>query len=151
VAIARPIKIRSQYLTSTIIEIKGDNFNYVTGNGLYLSGNRFNTEHVDLYSTEKNLSAANLPFSGIPIEDFNIIDKNNATFSLPGVLQLGLYDVIFCNPAGYKKASLNKKYNYIQVLRDEPIGAPVVTFNGANIVTFSGIPVTTITKYLIEI
>jgi len=107
------LKIKPQNIPGFKIVLYGDNFNYIEGNGLYLSGNNYNTERVDLYSEFLNLSTNNPPFSGIPIKEYKIIDTNKIEFYLPVDLIFGKYDVIFCNPAGYYKASSNKKFKYI--------------------------------------
>lgn len=111
-----PLKIKQEYLYNTKVTIFGDNFNYIRGNGLYLSGSTFFTEFVDLYSQERLLSSNNVPFSGIPINEFSILNNNTIEFNLPTNLIPGEYDVIFCNPAGQIKASNNKKFNYIIVI-----------------------------------
>lgn len=83
---------------------------YTIGNGLYLSGSNstFNTEFLDFYSDQKNLSAYYPPFSATPIPEYNSIDNNMLDFYLPENIEVGDYKIIFSNPAGYDIASKNK-------------------------------------------
>jgi len=108
--------VRTINLTSVKLSLYGEWFKYKTGNGLYLSGDKLNTHYVDLYSGIKNLSANNVPFSGIPVQDYQILNNYVLEFALPNFLIQGKYDIIYCNPAGYYKASSNKKFNFINVV-----------------------------------
>ena len=141
-------RVNQIFLEDYTIKILGDNFKYIIGNGLYLSGSNYNTNYVDLYSEFDNLSAFNPPFSGIPITDFEIINNNELNFNLPKNLPIGKYDVIFCNPAGYYKASSNRKFKLISVFYYDN---KILTFiNGTNLTTLSGVQLMTISKYIIE-
>jgi hypothetical protein len=134
-------------LTSVKLSLYGEWFNYKTGNGLYLSGNNLNTHYVDLYSGIKNLSANNVPFSGIPIENFEITNNYVLEFTLPNFLIKGKYDIIYCNPAGYYKASNNKKFNYINVVGFDNKQFVTIGDNDTNILTINGNQIVTISKY----
>ena len=105
------LKLNLRDLTATELIFYGDMLRYKAGKGLYLSGtNVYNTtEWVNLYSDIKLVSAANLPFSGTPVPEFEIINNNVVKFTLPNFLLSGYYDVIFCNPAGYFKMSSSVK------------------------------------------
>lgn len=82
-------------------------FKFIAGNGLYLSGVKTTTrtKYVDLYSDIRLVSASNLPFSGIAIEKYTIKNDNMIELYLPEYLSAGIYDIIFCGPAGYDKLS----------------------------------------------
>lgn len=116
-----PLKIRNTNTSSYKITLYGDNFNFIEGNGLYLSGSNYNEQLVDLYSNIKNLSANNPPFSGILVDNFTVNSNNILEFNLPENLPTGKYDIIYCNPAGYFKASINNKFKYI-IVGDIPNG-----------------------------
>lgn len=90
-------------------------FNYFIGGGLYLSGNNnFNTQFLDFYSNVKNLSSYYPPFSGAPVE-YNLISSSRIEFKLPLNILKGDYDIIFCNQAGYFKASKDETFKKITV------------------------------------
>lgn len=120
------------------IVVRGDMFDYFLGNGLYLSGsNEFNTQYLDLYSRVKNVSAFNPPFSGTPV-NFNKINNNTIEFFLPENIVTGNYDIIYCNPAGYVKASSTSFFKGLSTLaikKIEPVLVDVInTINGENII-----------------
>lgn len=102
-----PIVVRPSYLSKTKITIEGEWFNYITGYGIYLSANKpeLNTDIIDLYSEDPKLIVKNPYFYGIPILNYNILNNNTLEFYLPDTLISANYDIIICNPAGYKKAS----------------------------------------------
>lgn len=110
------INIKQEDTEFTKIVLEGDMFRYGTGDSVYLSGNSFNSESVNLYSTVKSISSFYPAFSGIPVENFKVINNNILEFFLPKNLPLGYYDILFCNPAGYYKASNSKKFAYINVV-----------------------------------
>ena len=124
------------------ITLRGDMFKYTIGNGLYLSGSNstFNTEFLDFYSKHKNLSAFYPGFSGTPI-DFSVLSNNQLEFNLPRNIVDGSYDIIFCNPAGYVKASTTpffKGLSAIIVNNAEPNTIIKTISNENNILTISG-------------
>ncbi len=122
---------------------------YIAGNGLYLSGSsEFNTQFLDFYSKVKNVSAFNPPFSGTPV-NFSILNNNTLQFTLPPGILPGKYDIIFCNPAGYVKASNTTLFKGLSVVGDIPratsgnsIGSidnnnTIISINGSRIVPIS--------------
>lgn len=90
---------------------------YFTGDGLYLSGSAegFNNNHFDFYSKTKSLSSFYPPFSGAPVE-YEALSNNVIRCKLPHDIPVGDYDLIFCNPAGYVKASSIKTFFKLTVL-----------------------------------
>jgi len=112
----QPLTIYVRNTPQQKIIVEGDMFNHITGNGLYLSGGpEFNTQFLDLYSNVKNVSASNPPFSGTPIE-FVVLNNNILEFTLPVSILPGNYDIIFCNPAGYVKASNTTLFKGLSVV-----------------------------------
>ena len=94
-------------LSAIEFQILGRMFRYISGNGLFLSGTKItnNTQYIDLYSDIRLVSAANVPFSGIPLTKYEILGDNTINFYLPNNLTPGNYDLVFCGPAGYDKLS----------------------------------------------
>lgn len=103
----KQVTILTRNLSTTPLLLYGDMFKYVAGYGLYLSGSQINEhyKYADFYSSIKSVSAANPPFSGMPVENYKVTNNNTLEFYLPIYLSAGGYDVIFCNPAGYFKLS----------------------------------------------
>lgn len=129
------VKQKDAEFTKIILE--GDMFKYATGDGIYLSGNNFNSKKVDLYSNVKSLSTHYVAFSGIPVEEFNVVNSNYLEFYLPKNLPIGFYDIIFCNPAGYYKASNSKKFAYINVVETAFDSVTLITRIGTNVPIFT--------------
>lgn len=111
----KTITVRTRNLSTTKIEMEGYMFRNIVSNGLYLSGSNFNTVFNDFYSNVKSISANNPPFSGIPVPEYNIINENRLEFFIPSI-PAGIYDIIFCNPAGYTKASKSSKFATLSVI-----------------------------------
>lgn len=122
-------------------------FQYYTADGLYLSGNSplLSTNRYDFYSTIKSVSALFPPFSGFPVK-YNVQEDRYINFKLPSNLPQGDYDIIFCNPAGYYKASLSTNFSKIRVVGFIP--AFVTSLTGTQIITLSGNTLKSIKKYL---
>ena len=92
------------------IVLWGDMFSFFIGEGLYLSGNNnYNTKYLDFYSNVKNLSSYYPPFSGTPVR-YTLVSPTKIEFKLPNDLIKGDYDIIFCNQAGYYKASNDERF-----------------------------------------
>jgi hypothetical protein len=93
---------------------------YTIGNGLYLSGSNstFNTQFLDFYSNQKNLSAYYPAFSGTPVDNYKVIDNNSLEFNLPDTMVVGDYKIIVCNPAGYDIASKNKTPIIVKIVEN---------------------------------
>jgi len=104
--------------TPKIFYMEGDMFNFSTGNGLYLSSNKFNGTEVycDFYSKVKSVSAQNPPFSGYPVNSYSVYTNNTMSFVLSGFSQPQLIDVIYANDAGYRLASTSKRFSFIQIV-----------------------------------
>ncbi len=97
------------------IVLWGDMFNYFIGDGLYLSGNNnYNISYLDFYSNVKNLSSYYPPFSGTPVK-YSLITPSKIEFKLPENLIKGDYDIIFCNQAGYYKASKDERFKKLTI------------------------------------
>jgi len=105
-------------LNGVRVDLYGDYFKYITGNGLYLSSTNstFNLSSYNFYSNIRLVSSANPPFNGTPVQEFSIVSDSQVTFYLPENLPPGKYDVIYCNPAGYTKASKSKRFKLITVV-----------------------------------
>jgi len=102
-----PFIARYNDLDRIQIVLEGYWFKFIQGNGLYLSADKafLNTEYVDLYGNDPKLANHNPPFYGIPVKNYKILNNNRLTFNLNKDLLGGHFDIIFCNPAGYIKAS----------------------------------------------
>ena len=135
------------YTNKATVTIRGDMLQYYTENGLYLSGNSplLSTNRYDFYSTIKSISANFPPFEGIPVK-YTLINENEIQFLMPPNLPFGMYDMVFCNPAGYAIASQTKRFNKIILTDFEPL--PVESFNQQTLETFEEDPIKTIKKYL---
>jgi hypothetical protein len=100
---------------------QGDMFSYITGNGLYLSANVINPilSSFDFYSETKSLSTKFPPFTGYPIQEYEIFNNNVLKFNMPNTSLTGCnVDFIFCNEAGYAKASQSSRFSYVKILSD---------------------------------
>lgn len=101
-----------------IIVLEGNMFNYSTGNGLYLSSNKFDGSQIycDFYSSVKSVSAANPPFSAYPVRDFYVNTNNTLHFELSSFSAPQKIDIIYANQAGYRLASSGKRFTYIEIV-----------------------------------
>lgn len=105
------IVIRKEILPVTTCHLYGSMLNFYKGSGLYLSSSNafFNQSFLDFYSSTRSTSAFYPAFSGMPIEEYIVLeDGTKIEFKLPQYLSTGYYDVIFCNEAGYVKLSDKK-------------------------------------------
>jgi len=105
-------------LTSLKLRFQGNNFFYKV-QGCYLSANTDNEmiSAFDFYSGIKSISAKFTAFSGIPIDDYQIIGNNILTINFPQITLSGCnVDFIFTNPAGYAKASNSNRFSYVRIL-----------------------------------
>jgi hypothetical protein len=111
------IKILQSELSSHNIEIYGDMFKKIASNGVYVSGSSsfFNMSGFDFYSNIRLVSAANPPFRGYPVEDYEIISAEVLNIRLPSNLPIGKYEIIFCNEAGYTTSRKQNKLPLIEV------------------------------------
>jgi hypothetical protein len=120
-----------QNLSSTIVKLEGENFNFKTLNGLYLSSsnNSMSSLELNLYTHIKSISSkfpAIYAFpideyilkeiNVIPIQNYDITKKYDVEFRLPNNLKSGNYDIIYINSAGYSKASSSKRFTYFKVI-----------------------------------
>jgi hypothetical protein len=115
--VKKVLVIKDINLNTANISIFGDMLSYFKGDGLYLSGNSYflNFAEYDFFSGIKNLSAFYPPFSGRPVP-YNIINNNQIRFKVPNDLPAGEYDIIFCNPAGYVKASTSTEFALLSII-----------------------------------
>lgn len=105
--------------TNVIFSFQGDMFERVTGNGLYLSANIVNPvlSSFNFYSNIKSISAKFPAFTGYPITEYEIFNNNILKFRMPYIVLSGCnLDFIFCNEAGYAKASQSKFFSYVKIL-----------------------------------
>jgi hypothetical protein len=146
--VEKVIIIAQNLLGRATITLYGDMFQHYTDKGLYLSGNSpvFSGNYYDFYSNIRSLSANFKPFTGTPIE-YRLISENEIQFILPKDIPLGDYDVIFCNPAGYGKASNTKNFDKITITEFIPEALTSVIPN-RGIITLNGRNIETIKKYL---
>lgn len=142
------IIIAQNLLGRATITLYGDMFQYYTDKGLYLSGNSlaFSGNYYDFYSKVRSVSANFKSFIGLPVE-YSLINENEIQFILPIDLPLGDYDVIFCNPAGYSKASSSRNFDKITITEFIPEELTSILPN-RGIVTFNDRNIETIKKYL---
>lgn len=112
-----PFTARYNDLEKIQIVLEGYWFKYIQGNGLYLSADKafLNTDFIDLYSNDSKLANSNPPFNGIPVKKYKILNNNTLEFNLSKDLLGGNFDIIFCNPAGYVKASAKIKSSVFNV------------------------------------
>ena len=112
----KPLVIARENLKNAKINILGDMLSYYVGNGLYLSGSAsFNTGLFNFHSTTKSISSYYPPFSGRPVP-YEVVNNSQIRFNLPEDMPLGNYDIIFCNPAGYYKASRLSTFTTLSVV-----------------------------------
>ena len=109
--------IKTINLSSTLVTIYGDMFQYKTLNGLYLSSSNVGMSSIELnlYTGIKSISAKYPKISAFPVNNFVVIDENIIQFTLPTDLKDGDYDIIYMNGAGYFKASDSKKFTYFRI------------------------------------
>ena len=121
-------------------------FQYYTADGLYLSGNSplLSTNRYDFYSTIKSVSALYPPFSGLPLK-YNVQEAEYINFKLPSNLPLGDYDFVFCNPAGYYKASSSTNFSKLKVVGF--VTSFIYSITGSQIITIAGDKLKTSKKY----
>ena len=100
-----------------IFYLEGNMFNFSTGNGLYLSSNKFNgsEQYFDFYSGIKSVSAQNPPFSAYPINQYTVYDNNILSFTLSTFNVPQKLDIIYANDAGYRLASSGKRFSFIEI------------------------------------
>lgn len=119
VSIKEPTITITQGSSAAVFTFQGDMFNYITGNGLYLSANVNNSllSSFNFYSNTKSISAKFPAFKGYPIEDYEILNNNILRFRMPSIY-LGpcKIDFIFANDAGYALASQSSRFTYVQVV-----------------------------------
>lgn len=110
--------IRTINLSSTLVTIYGDMFQYRTLNGLYLSSSNISMSSVELnlYTAIKSISAKYPKISAFPVNNFEVIGENIIQFTLPTNLKSGDYDIIYMNGAGYFKASDSKQFTYFRIV-----------------------------------
>lgn len=132
-----PFLARYNDLEKIQIVLEGYWFKYIQGNGLYLSADKafLNTHLVDLYGNDPKLASNNPSFHGIPVKKYKILNNNTLEFNLSKDLLGGNFDIIFCNPAGYIKASTKLKSSVFNI--------PGIFENRA-FYTISGNPITSI-------
>lgn len=94
-------------LDNTTLIIEGTFLKYIKESGVYLSSSNtfFNLCVLNLYSDIRLVSANNPQFEGTPYTDFVILNTNKININLNSSIPVGVYDIIFCNPAGYVKGS----------------------------------------------
>lgn len=106
-------------LSSVLITIYGDMFQYKTLNGLYLSSSNTYIDSLttlDLYSNVKSISAKYPPITVFPVEEYDVVQNYILQFKLPTNMMAGNYDIIYLNDAGYYKSSSSKKFTYFSVV-----------------------------------
>jgi hypothetical protein len=103
-------------LSSTFIKMFGENFNYSTLNGLYLSTNnpQMSSIVLDIFSNIKSISSKFVPIEAFPVETYEY-KYGEVSFYLPNNLLAGNYDIIYINNAGYFKASNSLTFTYFTV------------------------------------
>ncbi|NBO98955.1 MAG: hypothetical protein EBU90_02335 [Proteobacteria bacterium] len=101
-----------------IIVLEGDMFSFSTGNGLYLSSNKFDgsQQYCDFYSLIQSVSAGNPPFSAYPVKEFTVNTNNTLHFELSSFSSPQKIDIIYANEAGYRLASSGKRFTYIEIV-----------------------------------
>jgi hypothetical protein len=102
-------------VSSVLVTIYGDMFQFKTLNGLYLSSSNTLIESLttlDLYSNVKSISAKYPPVTVFPVEEYDVIQNYILQFKMTGEMLNGNYDILYFNDAGYFKASSTKKFTY---------------------------------------
>ncbi len=94
----------------------GENFNFSTLNGLYLSTNnpQMSSIVLDVFSNIKSISSKFVPIEAFPVETYDY-KYGEVSFYLPNNLLVGNYDIIYINNAGYFKASNSLTFTYFTV------------------------------------
>ena len=94
----------------------GENFNFSTLNGLYLSTNnpQMTSILLDVFSNIKSISSKFVPIEAFPVETYDY-KYDEVSFYLPSNLLVGNYDIIYINNAGYFKASNSLTFTYFTV------------------------------------
>lgn len=103
-------------LSSTFIKIFGENFNFSTLNGLYLSTNNAEMSSIvlNIFTNIKSISSKFAPIQVFPVESYEYYD-GVVSFYLPYNLLIGNYDIVYVNNAGYSKASNSSTFTYFTV------------------------------------
>ncbi len=110
--------VKTVNLSSTVVTIYGDMFQYRTLNGLYLSSSNvtMSSQELNLYTGIKSISAKYPKISAFPVNNFDLIDENTIQFIIPNDLKEGNYDIIYMNAAGYYKASNDERFTFFRVI-----------------------------------
>jgi hypothetical protein len=111
-------KLDTQNLSSAIVTIHGDMFQYVTLNGLYLSSSNTTipTSSLNLYSHIKSISGRYPAVDVFPVYEYDVLNGGTVLqFKMPDNLPKGNYDILYFNGAGYKKASDIKRFTYFTI------------------------------------
>lgn len=110
--------VLKENLSSTLVTIYGDMFQYTTLNGLYLSSSNSSMSSIvlNLYTNIKSISARYPAVSAFPVEEYEITENYVLKFKLPNFLLEGNYDILYFNDAGYFKASNAKRFTYFNVI-----------------------------------
>lgn len=129
-------KLDTQNLSSTLVTIHGDMFQYVTLNGLYLSSSNTTipTSSLNLYSHIKSISGRYPAVDVFPVYDYDVLNGGTVLqFKMPDNLPSGNYDILYFNGAGYKKASDIKRFTYFSISSGfeccgcvEPVPTPTI-------------------------
>jgi hypothetical protein len=113
------------------ISLFGENFQFQTLNGLYLSSSNpsMTSINLDIYTNVKSISAKFPAISVFPVENFEVKEiklfpydkfglkkRYDVEFILPRNLLSGNYDIIYFNAAGYSKASDSKRFTYFKII-----------------------------------
>lgn len=134
-------KLDTQNLSSAIVTIYGDMFQYVTLNGLYLSSSNTTipTSSLNLYSHIKSISGRYPAVDVFPVYEYDVLNGGTILqFKMPDNLPKGNYDILYFNGAGYKKASDIKKFTYFSISSGfECCGCSTITYTPSSNVTFN--------------
>jgi len=133
-----------QNLSSIVVTLKGENFQFSTLNGLYLSSTNYllSTLELDLFTNIKSLSSKFPKISAFPVNEYEVYkvkinhyekfgtkERYDIKFRLPSELLDGNYDIIFINNAGYSKASNFKNFTYFNVVETTSTPTPTPTYS----------------------
>lgn len=134
-------------LSSVIVTINGDMFQYKTLNGLYLSSNNtsMSSEELDLYSDIDSIKYKYPSVRVFSVYEYTVTENNILTFNLPENLLAGNYDILYFNGAGYYKASETSRFTYFTVTNSLSDLRPIVTPTPSLTPTFTTTPTPTIT------
>lgn len=110
--------VSKENLSSTLVTIYGDMFQYTTLNGLYLSSSNLSMSSIilDIYTKVKSISGRYPAISAFPVEEYDIAENYILKFKLPNNLLEGNYDIVYFNDAGYFKASNTDRFTYFNVI-----------------------------------